>query len=109
MSNSSKGNYYRLKTKKMLESDGYEVEYLEKYTSIYVGDGKVIHKKKDLFACDILAMNGKEIRFIQVKAGRSHIAEGIKGFFEHKFPMDSRREVWIWEARQEPEIIEVGD
>lgn len=105
--NSSRGKYYRLKTRKILEVDGYEVEYMEKYQSIYVGNGKVIHKKNDLFGSDILAMNGKDMRFVQVKLGRSHIAEGIKEFHAHKFPPDARCELWIWAPKEEPDIIEV--
>ena len=54
MSNSSRGDYYKKKTKLWFEEQGYCVEYTEKYRK-FQKDGKTYHIKQDLFGADAQA------------------------------------------------------
>jgi Holliday junction resolvase-like predicted endonuclease len=106
----NKGNYYKLRTKKWLEGKGYQVATIEKmYRVIDKKTGKTFFTKQDQFASDLLAMNDKEIIFIQVKsnAARGSINEAIKEFELFKFPKSAQKWVVIWETGDhEPEIVE---
>ncbi|MFA6652656.1 MAG: hypothetical protein WCS46_08285, partial [Bacteroidales bacterium] len=61
-----RGNYYRLKTKHFYEAEGYEVANAEVKKPMPI-KGRLIWIATDIFASDLIAMNGKEIIFIQVK------------------------------------------
>lgn len=101
-----KGNYYKYKTKKFFEKEGYICEYLERLQRIYK-NGKVIYIKKDTFGADIIAMNENEICFIQSKLGKKNIDKGIKEFQKYPYPKFVRRILVVWEKKKrEPEIIE---
>lgn len=113
-SSTSRGNYYKRKTKAFLEADGYTCVPAERSQRIVIPakekgqDVRVLFRKTDLLASDIIAMNGEEILFVQSKLGRKNIAEGIKEF--HKFPFPRSEQIrcllFIWEPRvREPEII----
>jgi hypothetical protein len=104
---SSKGNYYKLRTKKWFIAKGYACELLEKLQRIYI-KGQVIFIKRDVFGSDGLAMNSEEIIFWNSKFGKLNIAKGIKEFHEHPYPTIVKRWVVVWEFRaREPEIVEV--
>lgn len=108
MSNVSKGTYYKLRTKKWLLEKGYEAEYIERMQRIFA-HGEIIYVKRDLFASDILAMNGKEMIFIQVKfnTAKGKINEALRQFGEHKFPPGTKRWIVVWmKGDHEPEIVE---
>lgn len=106
MNKIAKGNYYRLKTKKWFEKDGYLVENLEKNQRLYI-KGKVIFIKKDLWGSDLIAKNDKEIIFIQCKTNRVHINKGIMELNKTVWPDTVKKYVVIWTPRaKEPEIIE---
>ena len=105
----NKGNYYKYKTKKWLEKDGYVCEYLEKNQRLFIKD-RVIFIKRDLFGADGLAMNDEQIIFWQCKLNKKNVALAIKEF--NKFPFPScpclSRWIVIWKPRiRQPEIIEV--
>ena len=103
----SKGSYYKTKTKKFFEADGYTVEYLEKLQHIYA-KGKVIYIKRDLLAADLLAVNDKEFILANVISNRGDLAKHIKRFKEYPNPPFIKRYVILWEPRaKEPELIEV--
>lgn len=107
MSNSKKGNYYKLRTKKWLEKKGYQVSFLERLQSIYI-NGRVIFIKKDQMASDLLAVSDSEIIFIQVKLNKAHVADAIKEFHKFKFPDMAEKWIVVWEVRaREPDIVEV--
>jgi len=100
-----RGNYYRLKTKKWFEKEGYLVENLEKSQRIFTKKG-VIFIKKDIWGSDLIAKNNKEIIFIQVKSNRTDINKGIKEIEGTVWPEFIKRVIVIWEPRaREPEII----
>ena len=103
----SKGNYYKLRTKRWLEKKGYQVSFLERLQRIYV-KGKVIFIKKDQMASDLLAVSESEIIFVQVKLNRNNIAQAVKEFSKFEFPAFVGKWIVVWEVRaREPEIIEV--
>ena len=102
----SKGNYYRLKTKKWFEKDGYLVENLEKNQRLFV-KGRVIFLKKDLWGADLIAKNNKEMIFIQCKTNKVDISKGIKELNKTIWPSFVKKYVVIWKERaREPDIIE---
>ena len=103
-----RGNYYKIKTKEYFEKRGYQVEYMERYTTIVRKDGKIKRFKRDIFGSDLLLMNKEEIIFVQVKLNRNHIAEAIRKFSQYKFPPFIKRWIVIWEKyKREPEIVEI--
>lgn len=103
----SKGDYYKYRTKKWFQSKGYACEYLEKTQRIYA-KGRVIFTKLDIFGADGLAMNGKEMIFWQCKLNKKNVAAGIKEFAKYPYPPNAERWVIVWQPRaREPEIIEV--
>jgi hypothetical protein len=114
MSTSSRGNYYKLKTKKFLESKGFTVQLTEFVSSRPIGNGKMIWTKKDVFGSDGIAMNGEEIIFWNAKATTSDVVQGINKhksqgkieFAKFPFPNCVKRKLYIWEPRKEPVIID---
>lgn len=102
----NKGNYWKVKTKKYLEADGFLVEYLEKLQRIVTKDGKVIFIKRDLLESDGLACNSE--RFILWNSTtKEHIAEHLKRYAKLELPAFIERWVVVWALRQrEPEIVE---
>lgn len=110
MNTSKVGNYYKLKTKAWLEEKGFQIATMEKYRRVF-SDGKVIMIKQDQFASDLLAVNDKEIIFVQVKYNRgrksNNVAEAIKNFHKFTFPDFVKKWIVVWGYRErEPEIIE---
>lgn len=103
----NKGNYYKVKTKRYLEKQGYHVEYLEKMQRIVTKGGKTVFIKRDLFGADLLAVNSEQVVFVNVTT-KSHVSEHVKRFKAVPFPRFVDVWVLLWEARQkEPEIVEV--
>jgi Holliday junction resolvase-like predicted endonuclease len=84
-----KGNYYRLKTKKWLESKGYLVEILEH-------SGR--YSKKDIWGSDLIAKNETEMVFIQVKSNKGDISSGKKQLLATAWPPNIELWVVYWEV-----------
>ncbi len=103
--NRKKGQYYLLKSIKELESLGYQVIKLEVNKLTFI-KGIPIWIHSDSWASDLLAMNEKEIIFIQVKFetdGKfSHIKKWKEEFNKYVWPNTKkiRRELWLWEPRK---------
>ena len=108
-----KGNYYRLKTKHWLESEGYLVEKIERRIPIPIidkitGQKKVVFVARDLFGADLVAMNKKEIIFIQCKTHASDVLDGMNKLLEYPYPPLVKRWVARWiPGAKEPTITEV--
>lgn len=112
MSTAAKGNYYKKKTKDYFIARGYQCEYIEQYISYF---NPVTRQrgyiKRDNFASDGLAVNGKELIFWNSVLNRKNISEHIKRYLGFTWPESSiiRRMVIVWEPRKaEPELIEVN-
>lgn len=110
-STTSRGNYYKRRTKDYLEKLGYTVQLTEFVSSRPIGGGKMIWTKKDVFGSDGIAMNGSEIIFWNAKstiAGRmsQEKSSGKKDFAQFPFPDCVKRQLYIWEPRKQPIIID---
>lgn len=104
-----KGNYYKYKTKKWFEDDGYYSEYLEKKQRIFT-KGRVIFINRDLAGADGFAMNKNEIIFWQCKLNKTHISDAIKEFNKYPFPDCVKRWIVVWEPRaRAPHIVDVNE
>lgn len=109
-----KGNYYRLRTKKFLEKEGYLVENLEKSQRLFIKgknppyDDKVIFIKKDIFGGDLIAMKKDELIFVQCKSNSVDINKGVNEFKKFPFPDFVKKWVVYWQPRsKEPNITEI--
>jgi len=101
----AKGSYYKLRTKRWLETKGYAVAFMERIQWIPKGHGHMIPVKRDQFGADLLAMNRDEMILVQVKFGKGSRAAARRTF--DTFPIPPFVSTWIvsWEARaRTPEI-----
>jgi len=109
--NTSRGNYYKRKTREYLEKLGFTVQLTEFVSSRPIGGGRMIWTKKDVFGADGIAMNGEDIIFWNSKSittGRLAIekSEGKKEFRRYPFPKCVKLHLYIWEPRKQPVIID---
>lgn len=111
-STTSRGNYFKAKTKKYFESLGYETQITEFVCGRQIAPNKIIYVKKDVFSSDGISMNGKDIIFWNSKhTTTGNIANekssGKKDFSKHNFPLSVKRQLIIWQPRQKkPTIID---
>lgn len=114
MSTVSMGNYYKLRTKKWLEKNGYFVVLTEFTSCRPIGGGKMIWSKKDVCGADGIAMNGEEIIFWNAKCTtkerlqgvNKHKSEGKIEFRKYPFPKSVKLHLYIWLPRQDPIVID---
>ena len=106
MNKIKKGNYYRLKTKKFYEEEGWRVEIIEKNQRIFTPKG-VIFIKRDVWGADMVAVKNDEELWIQSKTNPVDINKGLMEFKKYPMPARVKQVVVIWQPRaKEPEIIE---
>ena len=102
-----KGTYYKGRTKKWLEEQGYSVGSLEKMMCVK----KNIFIKKDQFASDLLAVGNGQVIFVQVKSGKTalyKVKEAIREFAKFDFPEFADRWVVCWVERvRKPIIVDI--
>lgn len=114
-STTSKGNYYKVKTKKFYEDNGFTVQITEFMCGRMIPGGRMIYVKKDIFGSDLIAMNGTEIIFVNSKATTEDRKDGITKmksegkveFEKYPFPPGVKRQVAIWLPRKDPIIIDL--
>lgn len=109
--NTSRGNYYKRKTKEYLEKLGYTVQLTEFVSSRPIGGGKMIWTKKDVFGSDGIAMNGEDIIFWNAKSASTGNQSPLKSrgkseFAKFPFPKSVKLHLYIWEPRKKPVIID---
>jgi hypothetical protein len=108
----AKGQYWKARTKKFLEAEGYQVAFLERVLWLQTPTGR-IPVKRDQFASDLLAVNADDVIFVQVKGGvsrRSQIAAARKAFGGFVFPPGTRQWIVLWAPRaRQPEVIVVSE
>ena len=104
MTKRTKGKYYERKTKLYYEKKGYAVYNLENSKTIWTPKG-MIFRTSDICGADLLAMNGTEIIFIQVKSNKAHISSGKKELLAHPFPPFVKKQVLLWEVRNKIPLI----
>lgn len=93
------GNQYKWKTKKILEQQGWTVRYAERVTPRGKKGRRILYKREDIFGADLIAMDGKQIMFINVVFGMGHIAEHRKRFEQYPFPQHVRRVIIQWPVK----------
>ncbi len=127
ISNAARGAYFKARSKKWLQSRGYEVWDMEKVQMIYKpgpdGPELVRAVKQDQLGADLGAMRGRRpkgtphrngiVLFVQVKGGetaRSGLAAARRAFRQHDFPSGVQRHIHVWiPFSREPEIIDCSD
>lgn len=113
-SNAGKGAYYKGRTKKWLEARGWQVADLEVVRMVFAPGRPPFPMKRDQFASDLLAVNGDEIQFIQVKggamcAGDGRFPQAQAAFRAFIFPPSVKCLIFAWAPRsREPRIIWVN-
>ena len=98
----AKGQYWKSRTKKFLEAAGYQVAFLERVLWIQGKFGRV-PVKRDQFGADLLAVNGLEVIFVQVKGGircRDHVADARRAFAKYAFPAGTKQWIVLWAPRR---------
>lgn len=112
-STTSRGNFYKKKTQEYFQKKGYVTQLTEFMTARYIGPGRIVYIKKDVFGADGISMNGKEIIFWNSKHGTTKRGKsdstysGKSDFEKFPFPPFVRRVIVFWEPRKEPVLIEV--
>lgn len=110
----AKGNYYKLRTKKWLQEQGYEVVNMEVQRRVFIParpgfPEKVLFIKQDLWGADLLASNRKELIAVQVKTHTTDIARGVKALCAAPWPGSVKMWVVLWPYRgREPVITEAS-
>lgn len=97
-SSAQKGQYFKLKTKKWLETKGYVVAHLERM--LMVAPGRFV--KQDQLGSDLLAVNTSHVLFVQVKGGltwRSGLSAARHEFEKHPYPSGSMQWIVGWDPR----------
>lgn len=115
-STTSRGNYYKRKTREWFERQGYTVQLTEFMTARPIGPGKMIYIKRDVFGSDGISMNGKEIIFWNSKATTKERLAGISKmasdarieFAKYPFPKTVKLQAIIWIPRAEPRVIDLS-
>ena len=111
-STNSKGNYYKNKTRKWFQDQGFTVELCEFVCGRNIGGGKFIYQKRDVLSSDGVAYN--EHQFILWNAKHTSTgnisvekSRGKKEYEKIKVPSFIKKQLIIWQPRQKPTVIEV--
>jgi hypothetical protein len=115
VSTTSKGNYYKRKTKVYFEKLGYTVQLTEFVCALQV-KGKCFYRKIDIFGSDGIAMNGKEIIFWNSKATTPEVKDGVSKmkssakleFEKYPFPKNVKLQAVVWLPKQKPIIFNLN-
>ena len=110
-STSSRGNYYKRKSKEYYEKLGYTVQLTEFCCGMVI-KGRTIYRKIDIFGSDGIAMNDKEIIFWNSKATTPEVKDGVSKmkssakmeFEKYPFPKNVKLQAIIWQPREKPII-----
>lgn len=110
-SSAQRGAYYKARTKRWLESEGYQVADLEKVHWIFRNGQREIPVKRDQFGSDLLAVSGRRLVFIQVKSGKitGNFPEARRAFDSFRFPPFAGRLVIAWaHGASTPRIVNMA-
>jgi len=110
MNRTRKGDYYRNRTRDWLEQEGWTVAKLEHRQRLFTKTG-VIFRASDIWGSDLVAINGEDIVFVQVKSNEKHLAQGEKELKKWPFPKSVKLWVVRWPPSRRlsvgPDIVEV--
>lgn len=107
----SRGQYYKQRSKRWLEAQGYTVAFLERL--LYVqGKYGLVPVKRDQMGADLLAVNHERVIFAQVKSGdtwRSQLAAARAEFAKYPLAPGCDQVILGWPPRtRQPEFIVVA-
>ena len=111
VSTTSRGNYFKSKTKKYFESKGYYTEITEFMCGRQIAPNKIIYVKKDVYGSDGISMNGTETIFWNSKhfttkeSYNEQVRKGKKEFAKFPFPKFIKRQLIIWQLKVKNPII----
>lgn len=112
ISNAQKGAYYKARSRRWLEADGWTVFEMEVVRWVgRPGGGDRFPIKRDQLASDLGAMRGNRLAFIQVKGGKAASGRGIfpdaqRAFAQFAFPPWTEQWILAWAPRsREPRCI----
>jgi len=111
-STTSRGNYYKRRSKEYYEKLGYTVELTEFVTTRFIGKAKPIYVKKDILKSDGIAYNEKEFILWNSKhtlTGNisSEKSSGKKDYEAIIVPPFIKKHLIIWQPRQIPVVFEI--
>lgn len=107
----AKGSYFKARSRRFLESAGYQIAEMELLRGVRTPRGMVF-VKKDQWGADVAGKNAEHIVFVQVKSvglGRSISLSAAKRAFvaAGPWPPCTRRVIHVWRHRvHAPEVIE---
>lgn len=113
-STTSRGNYYKKKTKEYFEKLGYTTQITEFMCGRAIPGGRIIYVKKDVFGSDGISMNGDEVIFWNSKHCstndpnniKTQIRKAKKEFGSFPFPKGVSLQIVMWLPRvRKPDII----
>jgi hypothetical protein len=118
VSTTSKGNYYRTRTKQWLESQGFDVTVCEVAQRVMrrdrrTGELSVIFLKHDLWGADLLASDGERLVVVQCKTHERDVARGLRELAQAPWPRLAGLDLWCvrWPPRRRladgPDVHEV--
>jgi hypothetical protein len=108
----AKGAYWKSRTKRWLEAQGFAVAFLERVLWIQ-GKRGLIPVKRDQLASDVLAVSQDRVLFVQVKGGESRPdwSAARKEFALYPLPPSAEQWTVYWEPNArapEIEVVAVG-
>lgn len=108
VSNVARGAYYKARTRRWLEKQGYQVGDLEVVRWVG-GPAKRFPVKRDQFGSDLLAVSGDRLVFCQCKGGKSatgNFPDAKRLFDSFTFPPGTAKWVVAWTPRaREPRVV----
>lgn len=112
MNNSKRGAYYKARTRRWLETRGWQVADMEVIRWVNAG-AKRFGVKRDQLASDLLAVNSRTVAFIQVKGGKTaggngQFLDAQRKFQACIFPQGTVQAIVAWSpGAKRPRIIRV--
>jgi len=115
-STTSRGNYYKNRTREWFRKQGYTVELTEFMSVRFIGAGKTIYQKKDILASDGIAYNETEFILWNSKHCSTgdknnidtQIRQAKKEYAKIVVPPFIKKQIIMWEPRKQPTVLEVG-
>lgn len=118
----AKGSYYKARTKRWLEGEGYQVAFLERMMLLHIpeklaDDGTLreaarqLPIKRDQFGSDLLAVRRDAVVFVQVKLGRKDVWDALREFARYEWPDTPAVKRWVvcWEkGAKTPEVVDAA-
>src|SRR3990167_6560638 len=108
-SNAQRGAYWKKRSRRFLEAEGYIVVDLEIVRTVWI-NGRMIPTKKDQLGADLMGVSAHGYIWVQVKGytlTRPSLAAAKRKFLAYPTPPNTTRCIMLWQLRgRTPEIID---